>query len=86
MATDVGPKIIFQHRRPADGMLMSNSRSPGQDKPSSPKYSERLSPAINHYLSEAARHDVRVCLENSGASFFGVPFIVSFYSLAVIGP
>lgn len=51
--------VHFEHRRPADGMVISNSRSPGQDKPASPKYSERLSPAINHYLSEAARHDVR---------------------------
>ena len=52
---------ILQHRRPADSMLISNSsRSPGQEKPASPKYSERLSPAINHYLSEAARHEVRV--------------------------
>nr|XP_027118067.1 guanine nucleotide exchange factor SPIKE 1 isoform X2 [Coffea arabica] len=52
--------VHFEHRRPADSMLISNSsRSPGQEKPASPKYSERLSPAINHYLSEAARHEVR---------------------------
>lgn len=43
-------------------MLMgSSSRSPvGGDAPASPKYSDRLSPAINNYLSEASRQEVRV--------------------------
>lgn len=50
--------VNFEHRRPAESILISN-RSPGQDKPATPKYSERLSPAINHYLSESARHEVR---------------------------
>ncbi|XP_022885410.1 guanine nucleotide exchange factor SPIKE 1 [Olea europaea var. sylvestris] len=49
----------FEHRKPDDGMLIGNSsRSTPGDKPISPKYSERLSPAINHYLSEAARQEV----------------------------
>ncbi|KAL2461813.1 Guanine nucleotide exchange factor SPIKE 1 [Abeliophyllum distichum] len=49
----------FEHRKPDDGMLIgSSSRSTLGDKPVSPKYSERLSPAINHYLSEAARQEV----------------------------
>lgn len=52
--------ILFEHRKPADGMLMaSSSRSPVGDGPVSPKYSERLSPAINNYLSEASRQEVR---------------------------
>lgn len=43
-------------------MLMgSSSRSPLGDKPFSSKYSDRLSPAINHYLLEAARQEVGVC-------------------------
>ncbi|XP_062115728.1 guanine nucleotide exchange factor SPIKE 1-like [Humulus lupulus] len=51
---------LFEHRRSADGMLMgSSSRSPVGDAPTSPKYSDRLSPAINNYLSEASRQEVR---------------------------
>ncbi|WCJ32880.1 guanyl-nucleotide exchange factors GTPase binding GTP binding [Euphorbia peplus] len=52
--------VLFEHRKPTDGMLMgSSSRSPLTDGPSSPKYSDRLSPAINNYLSEASRQEVR---------------------------
>ncbi|XP_062112048.1 guanine nucleotide exchange factor SPIKE 1-like isoform X2 [Humulus lupulus] len=51
---------LFEHRRSADGMLMgSSSRSPVGDAPASPKYSDKLSPAINNYLSEASRQEVR---------------------------
>ncbi|XP_062107982.1 guanine nucleotide exchange factor SPIKE 1-like isoform X2 [Humulus lupulus] len=51
---------LFEHRRSADGMLMgSSSRSPVGDAPASPKYSDRLSPEINNYLSEASRQEVR---------------------------
>ncbi|KAM1107555.1 hypothetical protein EV1_004262 [Malus domestica] len=53
--------VLFEHRKPADSTLMgSSSRSPvGGDAPASPKYSDRLSPAINNYLSEASRQEVR---------------------------
>lgn len=52
--------MLFEHRKPADGMLMgSSSRSPVGEGPASPKYSDRLSPAINNYLSEASRQEVR---------------------------
>ncbi|CAL1408076.1 unnamed protein product [Linum trigynum] len=52
--------VLFEHRKPSDGMLLgSSSRSPTVDAPPSPKYSERLSPAINNYLSEASRQEVR---------------------------
>ncbi|XP_015882046.2 guanine nucleotide exchange factor SPIKE 1 [Ziziphus jujuba] len=52
--------VLFEHRKPADGMLMGcSSRSPVGDGPASPKYSDRLSPAINNYLSEASRQEVR---------------------------
>ncbi|XP_011659040.1 guanine nucleotide exchange factor SPIKE 1 isoform X1 [Cucumis sativus] len=54
--------ILFEHRKPADGVLMgSSSRSPAAvgDGPGSPKYSDRLSPAINNYLSEASRQEFR---------------------------
>ncbi|KAK1393684.1 Guanine nucleotide exchange factor SPIKE 1 [Heracleum sosnowskyi] len=52
--------VLFEHRKPADSMLMgASSRSPVADGPVSPKYSDRLSPAINHYLSEASRQEVR---------------------------
>ncbi|KAI4319269.1 hypothetical protein MLD38_032891 [Melastoma candidum] len=51
---------LFEHKKPSDGMLLgSSSRSPAGDGPVSPKYSERLSPAINTYLSEASRQEVR---------------------------
>ncbi|KAJ0027879.1 hypothetical protein Pint_36535 [Pistacia integerrima] len=51
---------LFEHRKPADGMLLgASSRSPVGEGPSSPKYSDRLSPAINNYLSEASRQEVR---------------------------
>ncbi|CAN1297422.1 Guanine nucleotide exchange factor SPIKE 1 [Linum perenne] len=51
---------LFEHRKPADSMLLgSSSRSPTADAPPSPKYSERLSPAINNYLSEASRQEIR---------------------------
>lgn len=57
----IGYRCILQHRKPADGMLMGcSSRSPVGDGPASPKYSDRLSPAINNYLSEASRQEVRV--------------------------
>ncbi|KAJ7948981.1 guanine nucleotide exchange factor SPIKE 1 [Quillaja saponaria] len=57
--------ILFEHKRPADGMLMgSSSRNPVGDAPSSPKYSDRLSPAINNYLSEASRQEVRGTPDN----------------------
>ncbi|MBA0718289.1 hypothetical protein Golax_006044, partial [Gossypium laxum] len=53
--------VHFEHRKPADGMLIgSSSRNPVGDAPTSPKYSDKLSPAINNYLSEASRQEVRV--------------------------
>ncbi|XVF42935.1 hypothetical protein PTKIN_Ptkin02bG0000700 [Pterospermum kingtungense] len=52
--------VLFEHRKPADGMLIgSSSRNIVSDGPTSPKYSDKLSPAINNYLSEAARQEVR---------------------------
>ncbi|XP_058182461.1 guanine nucleotide exchange factor SPIKE 1 isoform X2 [Rhododendron vialii] len=54
--------ILFEHRKQADSMAVgSSSRSPVGDGtgPTSPKYSDRLSPAINHYLTEASRQEVR---------------------------
>lgn len=54
---------MLQHRKSADIMLLGcSSRSPDGEGPVSPKYSDRLSPAINSYLSEASRQEVRVCL------------------------
>ncbi|KAG8363226.1 hypothetical protein BUALT_Bualt19G0000100 [Buddleja alternifolia] len=51
--------IHFEQRGPDDSMLMgSSSRSPLGDKPFIAKYSDRLSPAINQYLLEAARQEV----------------------------
>ncbi|KAF3624323.1 hypothetical protein FXO38_30334 [Capsicum annuum] len=56
---------ILPHRKPVDGMLVdSSSRSVIGDGPSSPKYSDRLSPAINHYMSEATRQEVRGTPDN----------------------
>ncbi|KAK9081739.1 hypothetical protein Syun_031185 [Stephania yunnanensis] len=52
--------VLFEHKRPADSMLMgSSSRSPDGEGPMSPKYSDRLSPAINNYLTEASRQEIR---------------------------
>ncbi|KAI5387451.1 MAP kinase Spk1 [Lathyrus oleraceus] len=52
--------LLFEHKKPADDMLLgSSSRNPVGETPASPKYSERLSPAINNYLSEASRQEVR---------------------------
>ncbi|RDY05576.1 Guanine nucleotide exchange factor SPIKE 1 [Mucuna pruriens] len=52
--------LLFEHKKPADGMLLgSSSRNPVGEAPASPKYSDRLSPAINNYLSEASRQEVR---------------------------
>ncbi|KAJ0666762.1 putative dedicator of cytokinesis, DHR-1 domain, DHR-2 domain, C2 domain superfamily [Helianthus annuus] len=52
--------ILFEHKKSVDSMLMGgSSRSPVADAPMSPKYSDRLSPAINQYLSEASRQEVR---------------------------
>ncbi|KAK8464319.1 hypothetical protein PHAVU_011G177325 [Phaseolus vulgaris] len=51
--------VILQHKKPANGMLLgSSSRNPVGEAPASPKYSDRLSPAINNYLSEASRQEV----------------------------
>ena len=41
-------------------LLGASSRSPEVERPASPKYSERLSPSVNAYLSEASRHEIRV--------------------------
>ena len=41
-------------------LLGASSRSPEIERPASPKYSERLSPSVNAYLSEASRHEIRV--------------------------
>ncbi|CAH9114188.1 unnamed protein product [Cuscuta europaea] len=50
----------FEHKKPTDVILVgSSSRSVVGEGPASPKYSDRLSPAINQYLSEAARQEVR---------------------------
>lgn len=52
--------ILFEHKRPSDNMLMGcSSRSPDGEGPTSPKYTDRLSPAMNNYLSEASRQEVR---------------------------
>ncbi|KAJ8635113.1 hypothetical protein MRB53_009380 [Persea americana] len=52
--------VLFEHRKSADSMLLGcSSRSPDGEGPVSPKYSDRLSPAINSYLSEASRQEVR---------------------------
>ncbi|KAL3613670.1 MAP kinase Spk1 [Castilleja foliolosa] len=57
--------LHFEHGKPDDSVLMgSSSRSPLADKPFSLKYSDRLSPAINHYLMEAARQEVGGTPEN----------------------
>ncbi|KAL6509840.1 MAP kinase Spk1 [Orobanche gracilis] len=57
--------ILFEHGKPDDSVLMgSSSRSPLGDKPFSSKYSDKLSPAINHYLMEAARQEVGGTPEN----------------------
>uniref|UniRef100_A0A1D1YUR9 Dedicator of cytokinesis protein 11 n=1 Tax=Anthurium amnicola TaxID=1678845 RepID=A0A1D1YUR9_9ARAE len=52
--------LLFEHRKTADSMLIGcSSRSPDGEGPVSPKYSDRLSPAIHSYLSEASRQEVR---------------------------
>ncbi|KAF8395959.1 hypothetical protein HHK36_017570 [Tetracentron sinense] len=58
--------ILFEQRKPADSMLMGcSSRSPDGEGSTSPKYSDRLSPAINNYLSEASRQEVRELWEEN---------------------
>ncbi|KAH0902696.1 hypothetical protein HID58_042199 [Brassica napus] len=53
--------ILFEHKKAADSILGgNNSRGPVSEGTGSPKYSERLSPAINNYLSEASRQEVRL--------------------------
>lgn len=53
--------ILAQHNKTADTLLMGSSvRSPDAERPASPKYSDRLSPAVNLYLSEASRQEIRV--------------------------
>ncbi|TVU01800.1 hypothetical protein EJB05_52737, partial [Eragrostis curvula] len=50
----------FEHNKTGDSLLLgSSSRSPDTERPGSPKYSERLSPSVNAYLSEASRHEIR---------------------------
>ncbi|KAK1317196.1 hypothetical protein QJS10_CPA05g00584 [Acorus calamus] len=52
---------LFEHRKPADSMLLGcSSRSIDGEGPVSPKFSDRLSPAVNTYLSEASRQELRV--------------------------
>ncbi|VFQ74893.1 unnamed protein product [Cuscuta campestris] len=48
----------FEHKKPTTSIIVgSSSRSVVGEGPASPKYSDRLSPAINQYLSEAARQE-----------------------------
>lgn len=57
--------ILFEHKKPSDGMLIGNSsRSIVGEGTASPKYSDRLSPAINNYLSEASRQEPHRTPEN----------------------
>ncbi|URE46978.1 Dedicator of cytokinesis [Musa troglodytarum] len=57
--------LHFEHKKPADSLLLGcSSRSPDNEGHASPKYSDRLSPAINTYLSEASRQEVRGTPEN----------------------
>ncbi|KAG8063521.1 hypothetical protein GUJ93_ZPchr0003g18496 [Zizania palustris] len=50
----------FEHNKMGDSLLLgSSSRSPDSERPASPKYSDRLSPSVNAYLSEASRHEIR---------------------------
>ncbi|KAK1650389.1 hypothetical protein QYE76_068194 [Lolium multiflorum] len=50
----------FEHNRAGDSLLVgSSSRSSDAERPASPKYSDRLSPSVNTYLSEASRHEIR---------------------------
>ncbi|KAL2934079.1 Guanine nucleotide exchange factor SPIKE 1 [Bienertia sinuspersici] len=57
--------ILFEHKKPADTMVIGNSsRSIVGDGTTSPKYSDRLSPAINNYLSEASRQEPHRTPEN----------------------
>ncbi|CAO2824221.1 unnamed protein product [Amaranthus hypochondriacus] len=50
--------ILFEHKKPADSMIIGNSsQTIVADGAASPKYSDRLSPAINNYLSEASRQE-----------------------------
>ncbi|KAJ4772328.1 Guanine nucleotide exchange factor SPIKE 1 [Rhynchospora pubera] len=53
--------VHFEHNKSTDTLLMgsSSARSPDAERPSSPKYSDRLSPAVNSYLSEASRQEIR---------------------------
>ncbi|XP_020577007.1 guanine nucleotide exchange factor SPIKE 1-like [Phalaenopsis equestris] len=51
---------LFDHRREGDCLLVtSSSRSPDSEGPLIPKYSDLLSPAINTYLSEASRQELK---------------------------
>ncbi|XP_074303502.1 guanine nucleotide exchange factor SPIKE 1 isoform X4 [Silene latifolia] len=57
--------ILFEHKRPTDNMIIGNSsRSIAGDGPVSPKYSDRLSPAINTFFSEASRQESHRTPEN----------------------
>ncbi|GAB2223448.1 hypothetical protein Droror1_Dr00017589 [Drosera rotundifolia] len=57
--------ILFEHRKPPDSMILGNSsRSMSGDGPASPKYSDKLSPAINNYLSQASRQEPQRTPEN----------------------
>lgn len=57
--------ILFEHRKPADRLIIGNSsRGAVGDAPASPKYSDRLSPAINNYLAEASRQEPQRTPEN----------------------
>ncbi|KAL5652888.1 hypothetical protein ACJX0J_038346, partial [Zea mays] len=50
----------FEHNKTGGSMLLgASSRSPDVERPAPPKYSERLSPSVNAYLSEASRHEIR---------------------------
>ncbi|KAL0009340.1 hypothetical protein SO802_010842 [Lithocarpus litseifolius] len=78
-----GGGSFIQHRKPANGMLMGrSSRSPVGDGPASPRYSDRLSPAVNNYLFEASRQEVRFFSTSLGSPKLHSTCNYSFHFLA----
>lgn len=54
----LGPLLQYK-KAGADGLMGAMPANEQGDGPL--QYSEKLSPAVNHFLAEASRQDVRVC-------------------------
>ena len=67
--TDGNLGLLVQYKKAgADGLMGAMPPNEQGDVPL--QYSDKLSPAVNHFLAEASRQDVRVCFVHDACASF----------------